>query len=252
MAPTDPPEPPSEATEPKVDDAVAGLIDERPARPHLSLVPPPEGPPTDAPAPAPAPAGDDPLKDVLGGGSRGDEPEPVADGFAKSQEAEAQPQVLDLGKLLELPALSDGLRQLAGWIEKQIPSLNAAVSKFVSSLEVTLKTGEPMKFVVPAAVTVVPTPNLVVVPEGEPGAEPAADAATAQIDRAVAAADAMTSKVDEALAHTADAPDPDPLPMGDPPDPVPMADPPDPVPMADPDPAPTGDPEPDPDPPATD
>lgn len=249
---TDPPdrEPPAdagttsagEAKAAPLDDVVASLIDEKPARPRLSVVPPPaEG----------ASADDDGTDDS----AVVDEPEaPLPPGAVK----------VDLGKLLDLGGLSGGLRELAGWIEKQVPQLNAAVSKFLSSVEVVLTSNDafpvpgvseadraeatkgaqsPLSVVAdepgpdapgPGAPVEEPGPNPQPTPDPNPGPDPAP------------------------VRDPDPVPDPnpgnDPLPIHDPP--PPLEDDPgrDPLPIGDPvgDPAPMGDPINEPDPIATD
>ena len=126
-----------------LEDAVAGLIDEKPSRPHLTVVPSPDGPGSGAGSSSDAirraAIDDDPLAVVLG--SRPEEPEAVSDAGAK-RNAPAGDQ-LDVSKLLDISAISGGLRQIASWIEKQIPSLNAAVGKFISSIEGAIKNAAP-------------------------------------------------------------------------------------------------------------
>ena len=127
------------AATPPLEDAVAGLIDEKPARPHLTVVPSPDGPTgsgagSSSGVPRRSALDDDPLAVVLG--SRPEEPEAVSDAWAKRNPPSADH--VDVAKLLDINAISGGLRQIASWIEKQIPSLNAAVGKFISSLEVAI------------------------------------------------------------------------------------------------------------------
>lgn len=143
MATDDPPKTPDEptpaaagepATAPPLEDVVAGLIDEKPSRPRLSVVPPL----AEAVAQAkPRPVADDPLAAVLDGpGPAPEEPLPVNDAFEQPRPTTEMP---DLGKLLDLNVLSSGLRHIADWIDKQIPQLNNAVGKFLSTVEVSFQ-----------------------------------------------------------------------------------------------------------------
>ncbi len=239
-----------------VDDMVASLMDEKPTRPHLSVVPPPaEAVKAGAAAKAAplAPVEEDPLAVVLDQQRpRRDEPEAVGDAWSTTTN---KPAAVDVGKLLDFGGLTGGLRQLAGWLEKQVPSINAAVNKFLSSVEVTLTKaipatspdGNKAEKVDTADRAAKPVVSLVPEPAPVEGAD-----ALAKIDRAVSAGDAMEAAILARMSGprgvVASAPEPGapPAPVEEPGNPTgPLTDPqPEhpPIPIQDPEPEPDPDP----------
>ena len=237
-------------------------MDEKPTRPHLSVVPPPVSAAKSgaaAKAAAPAPIEDDPLAVVLDHqGPRRDEPEAVGDAWSTST---SKPGPVDVSKLLDFGGLTGGLRQLAGWLEKQVPSINAAVNKFLSSVEVTLTKAIPVtsptdgdradKAKPVVALVPDPAPEAASAPAPSPAPVEGADA-LAKIDRAVSAGDAMEAAIVARMSGprgvVASAPEPGapPAPVEEPGNPTgPVTDPQperSPVPIQDPDPEPDPDP----------
>ena len=256
------------AAKPPLDDVVAALIDEKPTRPRLVVVPSaPEHEAEAAPATKKRARDEDPLAVVLDGAGREgrgdaeaegaeDEPETLEDAWTK---AKAEVAKIDLGKILDLGGLTTGLRQLAGWVEKQIPALNAAVSKFLNTVETALATPPPgaggTTSGTPGAgeeASAASKPTIKLVPDDGAEAKLGKEADDMQPNPPSKDTPSMLAAAPSIDPGIAPETDPDPAPMKDPepgPDPAPVHDP-DPMPDPNPgtDPLPMGDPLPKPNP----
>jgi hypothetical protein len=210
-------------------------------------------PPADETPPAAKPrVEDDPLAAVLDHGKpRDDEPETLEDAWSK---ARAEVARIDLGKILDFGGLATGLRQLAGWVEQQIPTINKAVTKFLATVEETLTAKVPDGTEAAGEAGKQAKPAVTLVPDPEPGDGDASGGGGGGEPKAAANDEATTTNQDggDLLTGFTYVPkaegEVDPPPVRDPqpfPDPVPVHDP-DPMPDPNPgtDPLPIGDPEP--------